>query len=208
MHNLYICRRKKTSNHFIVTFLITNNKRSVEKVVQKIFSGFGKKEIKTHRGVLHCYKEKPSVRKKLLELLKGKEIVIIAVILNKKKVYTRLHNEKHLLYNYVTNILLDRLFSNDLIEVELPIHLVASQRETNKLINEKFESYLKRKVKSTHDLEINVEIVKPTSEKSLQVVDFVSWAIFQKYEHKYPSYHQIIQEKIAEENFLFGKSSQ
>ena len=48
-------RKKKTSHHFIVTILITGDKKGIEKLVKKIFHGFSKKEIRHHHGVLHTY---------------------------------------------------------------------------------------------------------------------------------------------------------
>jgi hypothetical protein len=37
----------------------------------------------------------------------------------------------------------------------------------------------------------------------LQAVDFISWAVFRKYEYKDESYYEIIRKKIVEENPLF-----
>lgn len=39
----------------------------------------------------------------------------MTILLNKRKVYTRLQDEKVVLYNYVTNILLDRIFTKRLL---------------------------------------------------------------------------------------------
>jgi len=48
-----------------------------------------------------------------------------------------------------------------------------------------------------------VVIKTPYEEKSLQAVDFVSWAIFRKYEYGDDSYYDLIKDKIMEENPLF-----
>ena len=50
--------KTKTSRYFIVTFLFVSEKRPLEKIVRKIFSGFTKKQIRAHGAVLHCYKER------------------------------------------------------------------------------------------------------------------------------------------------------
>ena len=50
---------------------------------------------------------------------------------------------------------------------------------------------------------MEVEIKTPSEEKSLQAVDFVSWAIFRKYEFGDDSYYNVVKEKIIEENPLF-----
>lgn len=196
-------RKKKTSRFFIVVFLFVKNKGPVEKIIKKIFKSFTKKEKRFHQGILHCFKEMPKTRIKILNLLKEKDVSVIAIYLNKKKVYTRLKDEKHVLYNYVTNILLDRVYNKKLIPINEPINLIASRRETNKFLNENFKNYLKNQINKNHSLRIVVEIKSPNEEKSLQVADFVSWAIYRKFEFNDESYRNLIKEKIVEESPLF-----
>ncbi len=40
-------------------------------------------------------------------------------------------------------------------------------------------------------------------EKGLQAVDFISWAIFRKYERGDFEYYELIKEKIVDERLLF-----
>lgn len=125
------------------------------------------------------------------------------IYLNKKRVYTRLQEEKVVLYNYVANILLDRIYTKKIISIEKTIELIASKRETNKFLNENFKNYLNTQVKNRHRAKINIVIKSPYEEKALQAVDFVSWAIFRKYEYSDDSYYNLIKNKIVEENPLF-----
>ena len=194
--------KKKTSNYFVVACLFTPSKRPLEKIVKKVHIGL-RQQLHKHPGVLHCNKETQATRKRLFKLLKEKEFSIMAIYLNKRKVYTRLQDEKHVLYNYVTNILLDRIFSKRFSPVIKNITLIASKRETNKFLNENFSRYLNNKVTNTHNIQFTVNIKTPAEEKSLQVVDFVSWALFRKYEYGDESYYDLIKEKIIEENPLF-----
>lgn len=194
-------KKVKTSKYFVITFLFVENKRSLEKVIKKVFKTLSKSEIKRHSWELHCYKEHPKIKTKLFTLLKEKEVSIMSIYLNKKKVYTRLQDEKHVLYNYVTNILLDRIITKKLLKNK-EITLIASRRETNKFLNENFKNYLKNSNWNKW-LDIKVEIKTSTEEKCLQVVDACSWAIFRKYEHDCEEYYNIFREKIIEENPLF-----
>lgn len=196
-------KKEKTSRYFVITCLFVTEKRSVEKIVKKIFSGFSKKEIKMHSGMLHAYKETSPTKKKILTLLAQKNISIISIYLNKSKVYTKLQDEKHVLYNYVTNILLDRICTKKLIPIDEEIKLIASRRETNKFLNENFCSYIGSKISENHKLNIKIEIKSSQQEKCLQIVDCVCWAIFRKREHSDNSFSDIIKEKILEESPLF-----
>lgn len=195
--------KKKTSKYLIITALFTTNKTPLERIVKRVFSSFTKKEMKWHGGTLHCYKEQPKTRIKLLNLLVKKEVSIIAIYLNKKKVYTNLKNERHVLYNFVTNILLDRIYKHKLIPTTGKINLIASRRETNKFLNQNFKQYLVKQVEANHKSQLDIEIKSPHEEKCLQVVDFACWAIFRKYEHGDSSYYEIIKSKVVQENPLY-----
>ncbi len=195
-------RKKKTSKFFIITCLFTRNKRAVEKIVKKTHSEL-KKKYKRKFGILHCVKEKPITRQRLLRRLNEKDCIVMTIYLNKKKVYTKLKDEKQVLYNYVTNILLDRIYSKKVILVKDKVELIASRRETNKFLNENFKNYLNRQVENRHKTDIKISIKIPSEEKTLQAVDFASWAVFRKYEYGDDSYYNIIKNKIVEENPLF-----
>lgn len=196
--------KKKTSKYFVITFLFSKDKKVLERLVKKIFHSFSSKENKNHHGVLHAYKEKPKTKRKILSLFHEKKVAdIITIYLNKKKVYTTLKDEKHVLYNYVTNILLDRVCTKKLIPINEKISVIASRRETNKFLNENFSSYLKQQAKNNHRLKIDITIASPSSEKGLQMADIISWAIFRKREHGDDEYYNLIKQEIIEENPLF-----
>ncbi len=152
---------------------------------------------------MHAYHEKPATRLRLLCCLAEKDVRIVTIILNKRKVYTKLKEEKAVLYNYVANILLDRIFTKKLISAIGRIELIAERRETNKFLNANFKDYLQRQVANKHSIDLKVEIKTSFEEKSLQAVDFASWAIFRKYELRDDKYCKAIEGIIAEENPLF-----
>ena len=195
-------QKKKTSKVFVITCLFVENKRSIEKIVRKTHSEL-KKKYKRRFGVLHAVKEKPITRQRLLKRLSEKDCVIMTIYLNKKRVYTKLQNEKQVLYNYVANILLDRVYTKKLLPLAKNILLIASRRETNKFLNQNFKNYLNNQITNRYKANVKIVIEIPREEKSLQAVDFASWAIFRKYEYGDDSYYNLIKNKIVEENPLF-----
>ena len=139
--------------------------------------------------------------KKLSEI---EDLKILSIILNKKKVYVDLQNQKNYLYNYTANILLDRLRNKELIKTDEPISLYIDQKDTKRFIRENFEKYLMENLmKRGSNGRIEINIRPSYSEKCLQAVDFVSWAIFRKYERSDYEYYELIKDKIIEENILF-----
>lgn len=194
--------KKKNSKYFVITIIFASDKKQLESIVKKIHKNLRKKVKKLSGGVLHAVKEKPVTRKRLLKSLAEKEISIMTIYLNKSKVYTHLQDEKHVLYNYVTNILLDRIMTKHL-DKDKEIILIAAKRETNKFLNTGFKDYLENQLKNKHKALIKIEIKMPSEEKTLQAVDFASWAIFRKYELKDDSYYNLIKKIIIEESPLF-----
>ncbi len=195
-------KKKRTSGVFIITCLFAEQKRPIEKIVAKTHAEL-KKKHKKRGGVLHCYQEKSITRQRLLKRLIGKDCAIMTIYLDKAKVYTKLQDEKEILYNYVANILLDRICTKKIIDASKQIILVASRKETNKFLNQNFKDYLSRSIKNSHKVNLSIEIKTPFEEKSLQAVDFVSWSIFRKYQYGDENYYNIIKLKIAEENPLY-----
>lgn len=195
--------KPKTSKYFIVAFLFAKDKKQIDKIVKKIFTSFTQKQVKNHSGVLHSYKETPATRKRLLQLLAEKDVHILTIRLNKQKVYAHLKDQKHILYNYVVNILLGRLISKKLVPLDEIIHFIASRRETSRFLNDNFTAYLRKQTKSNHKLEMDIKIMVPSQEKGLQVADFIAWSFFRKYEHSDDSYADIVNQKVVEENVLY-----
>lgn len=195
--------KSKTTKNFVIAFLFTNNHRSLDKIVSKTFQAMPKSKMRNHCGTLHCAKEHPKTKIKLLSLLGQKQDVSILIIrLNKQKVYTKLQDEKNALYNYVVNVLLDRVFSKKLLPLE-SIQFVASKKDTNKFLNNNFIDYIHNGLKIKHKANIMPVIKTPAQIKPLQIVDFIAWSVFQKYENNDESYFNLIKHLIIEDYLLF-----
>lgn len=117
-----------SSHYFVITVVFSRSKRRLEKIARKVHGGLSRKYRKV--GVLHAYKEKPATRRRVLEQLCETDCQVLGIVLNKEKVYTKLQDEKAVLYNYVTNILLDRLFQQHEFTADQEAVLIASRRET------------------------------------------------------------------------------
>ena len=171
--------KRGTSSYFLITFLFSRNRRSIDKCVKKVHGGLRKK-YKKKIGVLHAYVEEPVTRRRLLTLLSGRDCRIMTILLNKKKVCTNLQDEKAVLYNYVTNILLDRIFTKNLVQSDHSIEIVASRKETSKFLNLNFKSYLQSQITKNHNAKVAISIRTPAQQKALQAVDFFELGNFQE----------------------------
>jgi hypothetical protein len=194
--------KTKTTKYFMVTLLFSDKKRPIERIIRDIHRGLRKK-YKMRDGMIHARKEEPATCARICKRMAENDCRVMTIYLNKKRVYTKLQNEKAILYNYIVNILLDRILTRGLIDKNGPIILVASRRETNKFLNLNFVNYLKQRTLSNHKLDIGIKIKTPFEEKGLQAADVLSWAIFRKYEYGDDSYYNVIRKIIAEESPLF-----
>lgn len=194
--------KSRTSSYFLITILFSPNRASIEKIVKHTHTNL-KKKHKQKGGVLHAYREKPITRQRLLGALAKKDVKVLCIRLNKRKVYTRMQNEKAVLYNYVVNILLDRILTKKLIPLDKQITLIASRKETNQFLNLNFKAYLQERTFQNHKLPLKIEVKTPHEEKALQAVDFVSWAIFRKYEKGDEFYYQLFKDIVFEDSPLF-----
>lgn len=193
---------KKSSKWFLFTIALTSNKRLLERVIKKARKSL-KKE---HKNVneLHSYHADKITRKRILRALSIiKDLKILCVILNKDKVHIDLQNQKNYLYNYVANILLDSLNSRRIMPDSEHFDIYIDRKDTNKNLRNNFEKYLKTSLGNKRTSRVNITLRASHEEKALQAVDFISWAIFRKYEKGDFEYYEIVKDKIVEENLLF-----
>lgn len=193
---------KKSSKWFLFTLIIIEDKRSLERVVKKVWKSLYKKH--KHVGELHAFHEKEMTRKKMLRMLNEiKDVQVMTVVLNKEKVHISLREQKNILYNYVANILLEKIHKTPNFNNEQIIELVVDRKDTKKSLRKNFIEYLTASIKGRGVKDCKIELHSSHDNKSLQAVDFVSWAIFRKYEYADFEYYEIIKDKIFEEYVLF-----
>ena len=191
-----------SSRWFMLTMILTVNHRQIEKCVKKTHRDLTRKYKKV--GELHAYHTDAITKKRLLHRLAVvNDLQILCIVLNKKKVYEDLQNQKNYLYNYTANILLNRLHHKSILSNQEKIRIIIDQRETNKFLKKNFEDYLTNNLIKLGNNGFEIRIRPSHAEKCLQAVDFVSWAIFRKYEQNDYEYYEIIKNKIIEENLLF-----
>jgi hypothetical protein len=196
--------KARTSRFFVVAALFCPDPKPVEKLIKKVFAGFTKTQIKARHGVFHTYREDRRTREKLLRLLEKTDVRVIVIRLDKNRVFTKMADEKHVLYNYVVNILLDRLINQRLAPLDEPVRLVASQRETSSFLNANFKSYIHEFAGRRPGVALDVVIAPTSAHKGLQVVDCVSYSFFAKYEHGDSSYADLIASRVVEETHVLG----
>ncbi|MBU3964774.1 DUF3800 domain-containing protein [Patescibacteria group bacterium] len=194
--------KKSSSKWFLFTIAIMSDARALERIVKKVWRSLKKKHKRL--GELHASREKDITRKRMLkQISEVDDIKVLCVILNKQKVYVDLQNQKNYLYNYTANIILDRLHNKEMLKLKEPINLFIDRKDTKKRLRENFIRYLTDSMKKRRDGSFTIELHSSHENKSLQAVDFISWAIFRKYEQGDYEFYEIIKNKIVDERLLF-----
>lgn len=202
---------KGSSKWFLFTIVIVSDKRVLERVIRKVWKPLKKKHQRL--GELHAYHANPVTRRRVLNGIREiDDLKVLTIILNKQKVYVDLQNQKNYLYNYTANILLERLHETGIIEYGQDIHLCIDRKDTKERLRENFLGYLSRSMDERLEERMGERrndtfhacLEASHDNKSLQAVDFVSWAIFRKYEQSDYEYYELIKDKITDEKILFA----
>lgn len=155
-------------------------------------------------GELHAYHANDATRVRVLRKLNEiPDLKILSVILNKQKVYVDLQNQKNYLYSYTANILLDMFHNNKIFPKNEPICLVVDKKDTKKIIRENFINFLSVTMKKRGVGKFSLRLCASYEDKSLQAVDFISWAIFRKYERSDYQFYKLVESRILNEQILF-----
>lgn len=193
---------KRSSKWFLFTLVMVDDPRILERVIKKVRKNLAKK-YKRKMSELHAYHCDDITRSRVLSRLAEEDIVVVTTILNKSKVYVDLQNQKNYLYNFTANIILDRLINTKLIDGNKHISLVVDRKDTKKHLRENFIAYITEAMKKRRGGSFEMSLAASHDEKGLQAVDFISWAVFRKYEKGDFEFYELIKNKIVDERLLF-----
>ena len=190
--------KQGTKNHLLITFLISEESRPIISLVKKVVNTLPKKQLRKNNSYLHANYEKPATRKRLLRGLAETDVKIVTMRLDKRKIV--LIGNPNELYSSMFVALINRLYADGILKKSDSIEFVASRRNTSKKLNEDFSASIEY---GTKDIDFNHNIAAPSDDKCLQAVDFVSWALWQKYEIGDKTYSDIITDKIIKEYVMY-----
>lgn len=183
---------RNSSDWFFLVALVTTNKRDLEKVVKKVWKVVIEKNNKTNE--LHATKEKDSTRRRLLLLISKLENCGIIILLVKKEKLLHHQVSAHEFYCETLAYLISEIVQKGTF---LDLEIVLDKKETSKTLNQKLLNLLRSNLSNT----VTIILENSHHEKGLQAVDFIAWAIFQKYQRKNDTFYNLIKKQILKEIF-------
>lgn len=192
--------KKSSSNYFIITLLACDEgelpilRRIIKRVREKLI----KKKLKRYPE-LKGNNSTDKVRFEILQRFNKTKAEVFAVILQKSKVYEYLKEKKDKLYNYLSNLII-----NECSFDTLNVVLIVDKSKSTRSLRDDFNKYIRFEVsKKNNSCNLNIKHENSESESCLQVLDFVSWAIFRNYEYKDSRFMNIIKDKIVIKKEVF-----
>ena len=183
------------SKFFIITFLIANNEKEISNVMKNLYKWMeGKKVRRKKSAFFHANQEWKASVKRALDLASRRDIKVVSLVLQKDIISWKDKENIHSLYNKAVWYLLEQCERRNYLTYKDKHYFIASRKETKRQLNENFISYLE----SSHSdlLDIDIIIDNPSQVKWLELVDPISFAIYQKYEYWDLELYSVIKNKI------------
>jgi hypothetical protein len=195
-----------SSAFFLITALCTPDLKALEKRIwkekAKLYNAGWPKNIEIKGTTLWGADHNPRIPKAIAD----RRLVIIDEIINSIcastcKIHYSIAHKKHLsssimnaeygvAYNYLCGTLLCRSYKH----FAGPLTVVVDQRSKETHSKLKFDGYVETRLVGDcgHSDELNISHEESHDVLGLQAVDFISWALFRKYERKDDKYQKMI----------------
>lgn len=193
---------EKSTKYFIISLLSCDESElySLRRIIKKVRQKIVKKKIKKYPE-LKGNNSTDKVRLDVLSRFMQTKSEIFVIILEKSKVYEYLKDKKSKLYNYISNLILNECSFDDKY-----VCLVVDRSKSNRSLRDDFDNYIRRTLSNKNTInKLTIKHENSQNEACLQVLDFISRAIFRNYEHKDPSFLEIIKDKIVIKKKIFQR---
>lgn len=196
--------KESSSKYFIITLLSCDEGEiySLRRIIKRVREKIIKKKLKRYPE-FKGNNSTDKIRFEVLQRFIKTNSEVFVIILEKSKVYEYLKDKKNKLYNYISNLILNECsFDNP------SVRLIVDKSKSNRSLRDDFDKYVRTKLIQKNNInKLTIKHENSHNEACLQVLDFVSWAIFRNYEHKDSRFIEIIKDKIVIKKEVFQKES-
>lgn len=195
--------KSSSSKYFIITLLSCDEGElyGLRRIMKKVRGKIIKKKMKKYPE-LKGNNSNDKIRLEVLNRFNLTNSEVFVIILEKSKVYEYLKSKKDKLYNYISTLIL-----NECSLENNHVCLVVDKSKSNRSLREDFDNYVRKILTQKNHCTLKIQHENSQTEGCLQVLDFISWAIFRKYEHEDSRFFEIIKDKIVIKKEMFEKLS-
>ncbi len=200
-----------SGRYFVIACIDTKNYKSLHNImVRKL--GIARKQfpeiINGHAHEIKATDAHPCVKYHILECIASKDATISFIILDKNHAKKSLLEDKNIMYNYLSKILLSRMITRD--DSGSIIHIICDNHTTKITSLNSFADYIKIYFNYEQDLDVKLDIQYLDSDSAdayvVQAADYVANAVWTKYEYGYDIYADRLKDKYQiQEKFPYKK---
>jgi len=188
--------KSTSSKHFVITIIVCDelHVKRLRKISKRVRTRKLKRSYKL-LAELKANNSNDKIRTIVLKQITSLPVEVYSIILDKRTVYEYLKSKKHQLYNYIANLIISECSITD-----KKAELIVDNRRGSVLARE-FTGYILKKFKERDSLRDDFVVghIDSKNDGGLQMVDFVSWAIFRKYEYNDLRFYDIVKSHIVHE---------
>lgn len=181
-------------NHvLIVAALCMENPRPIENIITKAQKKYG---TSLASGELKAKKSEQQLIKHVLDVLAQEKIEIYSIIIDRRILGKALQDPEDIYRWAVTRLIRKMVARYPRIEITL------DRRYTKEGLRYKLEKFIREGVSETPQQYLLIRQEDSQPVRGLQAVDFISWAIYQNFEHENDEYYRQVAPRIVDEEFV------
>jgi len=180
----------------IVAVLVTRKPRSLELAIKRALRRFG---TSLASGEVKAAHSTDRVIRWVLESIAWQDVQIVAVAVDKQSIVKPLKDPEDL-YRMAVAKAIQRC-----VERWPRLEITLDRRYTHEHLRHKLEWCIREKIADLEGQAVVIRQMDSVRVKALQAVDFVAWALWQKYQWEDESYHRIVKDRIVVEEIAEAK---
>lgn len=189
-----------SGRYFVISCIDTTNAKSLHNIMKRKLKSAGEKfpELKTlHAHEIKAKDAYPCVKYHLLECIVSKEISISYIVIDLKHIQPRLLEDKNILYNFASKILISRLITEK--DTGTTINILFDNKTTKIASKNSLREYIIAYIVYEEGLDVTIHFEYKDSDASdafiIQAADYVANALYSKYEYNNEIYANILDKK-------------
>lgn len=203
-----------SGRYFVISCIDTKNAKSLHNVMKRKLKQAGDKfpELKTlHAHEIKAKDAYPCVKYHLLECIVSKDITVSYIVVDLKHVEQRLLNDKNIMYNFASKILISKLITKD--DEGTKINILFDNKTTKIASKNSLREYIIAHIVYEEGLDVDINFEYKDSDAGdafiIQAADYVANALYNKFEYGNDIYANIVTPVLNETQYFpyknFGK---
>lgn len=190
-----------SGRYFVISCIDTMNAKSLHNIMKRKLKQAGDKfpELKNlHAHEIKAKDAYPCVKYHILESIISKDVTISYIVVDLLHIEDRLLNDKNILYNFASKILISKLITK--ADEGKTINILFDHKTTKIASKNSLREYIIAHVVYEEGLDVDINFEYKNSDAGdafiIQAADYVANALYANYEYKNEIYENLIRKKV------------